>query len=343
MKILKYSVFALAALSLTSCLKSKTDFGGTLNDGGGIVSLIAEKGYQATTTGNLGLTYRIATNFNFSARPNEAVKFFTITVSQPREAKLSGPMTINVDMAPLPSNAIPAPGTTAFFPAGAVNVQPVTIQPSDAPEINVPVYFTVNKTLLDPTKRYGARFTISSPTQGVVSKNEGFADVYVNLSAAFNNSNYTGRYVGTNTIVDSAGIYGIVNNTRQMRLYEGDPFVGFIPNIISPISRYDLAFTGQALFSIQAPKLSEGGFSYQLVAAQYKLDATGKVIDVIDEATGLSLNPIFDNSVPNSFVYTANDQRVLWVKYKIRLDPDNNLRRSFTIEEKFVYDALQTY
>ncbi|RYZ22563.1 MAG: hypothetical protein EOO16_08565 [Chitinophagaceae bacterium] len=353
MKIFKYSALALlAAFSLSSCLKAKNDFGGTLEDEGTIVTSIYEQNYQKNARANLGLTYRIAANFSF-ATPNEAVRFFNLQISQPRETKLSGPMTVNFQMTALPLTtvlspvngaglpaALPAAGTTVALPAAAVSIQPITVQPSDAPDFRVPVIFNVDKSQLVPGTRYGARFYITSASQGVVAKYDSYIDVYINFGATYNTSRYTGRYVGTTTIRDSLGFFNITNDTKQFRIFEGDPFgAGFMANIITPVARYS------SQYSLSAVDTRTGGYTHELAGNYYVLDAAGKVIDVQDAYNGgASLNPVFDNSAPNAFVITNNYTRVLHVKYRVRLDPEaNGQLRAFDVEERFVYDEIQAF
>jgi hypothetical protein len=79
-----------------------------------------------------------------------------------------------------------------------------------------------------------------------------------------------------------------------------------------------------------------------IVPVRYVLDATGKVTDVKNSRTGVSLNPVFDTSFPNSFVYTSNDVRTLSVKYTVRLTVAG-LNRPFTITDTGKYATIQAF
>lgn len=335
MKFIKYSLFALVVVSMASCLKPKNDFGGTRTDEGTIVTSITETQYLNTDAQNIGFHFGAFANFSFNTLPNESVRFFTLNVSQPREKRMSGNMTVRIEADTLPG--------FEPLPASALNViQDVVIPASSASEINHPVRFTVNKTGLLDANHYGVRFRILSVSQGIVSSLDDSVDVIINPWPAYNNSRYSGRYVATTTIVDSARVYGITNNTRPFVLTEGEYTAGsFDAGNIYPTDLYMYAFGSASALALVAPNMATGAQT-NIVRPVYKVDGTGKVVDVLDRLTGLSLNPVFDNSAPNSFVYTSNDQRVLSVKYTVRLTL-NGLNRPFTITDRYTYDAIQAY
>lgn len=337
MKFVKYSLLALVAFTFASCLKPKNDFAGLREDEGQIVTSIAETQYINTDAQNIGFGFYIFNNFSFTAVPNESVKFFTLHVAQPREKKMSGSMTVKFTVSPS-DHGLPLP------PAGAIQVADVVVPASSASSFDFPVKFTVNKALLDPAQHYGIKFTIASVSQGVASLGDNYVDVIINedpadllaaYSAAgtFNKSKITGLYKVTTTVVDSAKVYGVTNNTKQMYLVENGV------NNIEELDLYLYAFGNAARQMVAAANLTTGAIT-GLVRVVYVIDANGKVIDVKNGSTGASLSPVFDSSSPNSFVYTSNDDRTLNVKYTIRLTA-GGLNRPFTITEIGKYAAIQ--
>jgi hypothetical protein len=148
--------------------------------------------------------------------------------------------------------------------------------------------------------------------------------------------------------VDSAGKYGVTNNTRPYVVTEGryDP-VGFVTgNVAMPGYLFVTNLIRYAQYSTSSWNLYANnlvtGANTALVSVAYKIDATGKVIDVVNRSTLASLNPIFDASNPNRITVTANDQKQLDVKYSIRLTAPTppsatTLNRPFTITEKYTY------
>jgi hypothetical protein len=337
MKFIKYSLLALVAFTFASCLKPKNDFAGLREDEGQIVTSVTETQYINTDAQNIGFGFYIYNNFSFNTLPNESVKFFTLHISQPREKKMSGSMTVKFTVSPS-DHGLPLP------PAGAIQVADVVVPASGANSFDYPVKFTVNKTLLDPAQHYGIKFTIASVSQGVASLGDNSVDVIINEDPAdllgawaaagtFNTSKITGLYTVTTTVVDSAKAYGVTNNTKQMYLAENGV------NNIEELDLYLYAFGNAARQSVTAANLTTGAIT-GLIRVRYVIDATGKVIDVKDASTGLTLNPVFDPSSPNAFVYTSNDQRTLNVKYTIRLTIAS-LNRPFTITESAKYSFLQ--
>jgi hypothetical protein len=337
MKFIKYSLLALVAFTFASCLKAKNDFAGLREDEGQIVTSVAETQYVNTDAQNIGFGFYIFNNFSFTTLPNESVKFFTLHIAQPREKKMSGSMTVKFTVSPS-DHGLPLP------PAGAIQVADVVVPASSANSFDFPVKFTVNKALLDPSQHYGIKFTISSVSQGIASNADNYADVIINedpadllaaYSAAgtFNTSKITGLYTVTTTVVDSAKVYGVNGNTKQMYLVENGV------NNIEELDLYLYAFGNAARQQVAAANLTTGAIT-GLFRPRYVIDANGKVIDVVNAITGLTLSPVFDPSSANAFVYTANDQRTLNVKYTIRLT-FSALNRPFTITESAKYATIQ--
>ena len=335
MKFIKYSLLALVAFTFASCLKAKNDFAGLREDEGQIVTSIAETQYINTDAQNIGFHFYIYNNFSFNTLPNESVKFFTLRISQPREKKMSGPMTVKF-AASVGDHGYPLP------PAGAIQIADVVVPASSANAFDFPVKFTVNKSLLDPSQHYGIKFTITSVSQGVASLGDNYVDVIINedpadlgpySSATFNTSKITGLYHMTTTVVDSAKALGVTNNTRQMYLIENGA------NNIDQLDLYLFAF-GQAIADYTTVANMSTGQITAFAPIRYVLDANGKIIDVRNSRTNVSLNPVFDPSSPNAFVYTANDVRTLQAKYTVRLT-FSGLNRPFTITESGRYSTIQ--
>lgn len=358
MRLIKYSFLAALLVTFTSCLKSKNDLGGLANDPGTVLASISESQYINTDLQNIGFHFSHNSFANFSyTTPNEPVKFFTIKVTQTRDTKMSGDMKIRFKTSPYAGQGFPGAIVYDAVPAGAIVVpadSTITIPANAASVFEYPVYFTINKALLDPTKLYGIEFELVSANQGKVNTSDNHIAVVFNgltnaNGDALPSSRINGRYVATTNIQDSARAFGITNNTRPYILSEGryDPWwlgaqgSAFQANHIfaTDLQIYGLGST--TAFSMYALNLATGAQT-QLVQVVYRIDATGKVVDVLNRATLTSLNPVFDNSVSNSFVYTDNDTRELNVKYTIRLTV-GGLNRPFTITERYTYDPMQVY
>lgn len=117
--------------TFSSCLKSRNDLGGMLDDKGQVITSILEQNYLDGDAKNVGFHWVINSFFDINSTPNEAVKFFTLHVTQVRETKMNGPLTVKVQMLPLT-------GTTPF-PAGAVTIKDIVIPQSSADVIDYPV------------------------------------------------------------------------------------------------------------------------------------------------------------------------------------------------------------
>lgn len=326
MRILKISLFILLIASLASCLKPKNDFAGTREDEGSIVISIMERQYINVDAQNLQLGYNVNfANLSFTT-PNEPVLFFTVHVAQLRKNKLTGPLVLQMQTTSM-SGFDP-------LPAGALNVTSITVPQSSADAFDFPVLIPVNKAVLNPNGSYGVTFKLTGTSQGVISAGDASIDVVFNQSASYNSSRATGRYVGITTIRDSANLYTATNNTRPMLLLE---------NVASSVDPLDLQFyaVGSTAYGLRAINTTLSGNASLVVLLQprYVFDANGKVIDVRTRA-GVSLNPVFDVSSPNQFVYTSNNQRTLQVKYTVRLT-FSGLTRPFTITDSYTYDPIQ--
>lgn len=342
MKLNKYILIAAGALSMTACLKPKSDVAGILTDPGLIVSSISESQYLNTDEANIGFHFTHASFANLAITSgNEAVKFFTIKVSQARGKKMSGPMSVRFSTTQISGYDV--------LPAGAIALTDsvITVPESKEATFEFPVRFTVNKSLLNASRHYGIHFTLTQTNQGVVNALDDEIDVIFNMDPVFNDSRYSGRYVATTTIEDSAKVYGITQNKRTYILTEGvyDPFVAVSgstseTNTIYPTDLYAYAFgLFSESFSLMSNNISTG-VRQAIIQPVYKLDANGKVTDVLNRNTGNSLNPVFDNAAPNSFVVDSNNERVLSVKYRVYVTL-NGLTRTFTITDKYTYDKNQ--
>jgi len=328
MKFIKYSLLVLLIGSFSSCLKPKNDFAGIREDKGSIVVSITETQYINTDAQNIGFGFGVFTNFSFGAPATEQVKFFSIHVSQPRENKLSGPLVVKIAMTPL-SGYDP-------FPTGAVVIPTeISIPASQEPSFDYPVRFTVNKAGLDPTAHYGARFTITSVNQGVASALDKSVDVIVNEDPSYNNSRYTGLYTAVTTVKDANNVYGITSNSRPFYLLENSP------NQLDELDLYQYAFGSANADQIYAANLSTGAQT-AIVPVRYVLNATGKVVDVLNARTGVSLSPTFNTDSPNQFTYTSQDNRVLDVSYTVNLTL-NGVTRAISIKEKLTYANIQAF
>ncbi len=338
----------MAVISLTSCLKAKSDFAGIREDKGSIVTSIKETQYLNVDAQNIGFHFNVFSNFSFNQLPNEQVKFFTLHVAQPRDNKVSGSMVVKVAMTPHPGwldangNVIQA---FVFPPAGAITIpSEITIPAQGGTSFEIPIKFAVNKALLNAANWYGAKFTVTTVSQGVVSSLDKSIDVAFNVdpawvigasSATFNTSRITGLYQATTTIVDANKVYGITNNTRKFYLLETGN------NVVDGVDLYQYAFGSANYDQLYGANLTLGTQT-PIIPVRYVLDASGKVIDVRNSRTGLSLTPTFDASAPNSFVYTSNDERVLSVKYSVTLTL-NAIPRVFTITDIYRYDNIQAF
>ncbi|MEJ7610223.1 MAG: hypothetical protein WKF88_03480 [Ferruginibacter sp.] len=337
MKFIKYSFLLAAIVSFTSCLKSKTDAGGLMNDKGSIVSAIAEMQYINTDAQNIqaGYTNAVA-NFNFTKRPNESVKFFTVFVSQPRETKISGSMTLKVRMTDLLPND-PTGLLTAPLPTGAVTVTDIVIPASGAASITVPVFFNVNKTLLDPNEIYGATFKLSSSSQGVISALDDSINVTFNGSFFYANSNrsdYEANYNYSNDVVDPVNQLGIHQRTAKRVLEE------VAPDALVQVDSY-LGVGGSNLVAFNFIT----GARINIFVPEYILNASGQVTSILNASASPAVTAIaLDPTGLNKFTYSANNVRTFNVKYTFTYTTTINgvvTPRTIRVSEDLSYDKDQ--
>jgi hypothetical protein len=350
MKFVKYSLIAAGIMSMTSCLKSKNDFGGTREDAGTIVTAIAEQQYINTDAQNIQFGFTgTSANFAFNT-PNESVKFFTLHISQPRETKVSGNMVVKVSAS---TDMATAMGYDPF-PVANIQIADINVPATDAVAFDVPVMFTVNKAGLDPSAYYALEFTITSVSQGVISELDKTVFVLINGgNAEHNTSRITGRYIARTTVTDSAGLFVANNNTRPYILTEGrwNPFglsggaTNFVSNVIVPTDLQIYGLGSSTAFNIYAFNRSTGA-STAIVSPAYVLDASGKVINVVQRSTITSATPtpltglVIDNTYPNGFTYTNNNTRTFSVRYTFRATV-GGVTQPFTITDTYTYDPVQ--
>jgi hypothetical protein len=316
MKMIKLVCLAFVALCLGSCLKTANDFAGLRTDSGSVVTAILEKQYVLNDHHGAGAGYAIYAGFSFAAPATETVKFFTLHISQPK-AKMSGNMTVKFEMTASSLGTLP--------PAGAITIADITVPANTADGFDVPVRFTVNKSLFNPAVNYAAVFTITSVSQGITSSLEKSVEV------AINNSKFTARYHLVSTVTDPAGQYGITNNAKAIALIE------VAPNVLG---LYD-PLSGSA-GGPQAATLATGAAVNMLATARYALDANGKVTGVFDNAT--NKNAVIDAS--SGFTYTANDDRTFILKYTYPFTSTINgvaTTRNISVTEKYTYDTPQGF
>ena len=340
MKILKYSLMLLAVASFTSCLKSRSDAGGLLNDKGSIVASITEAAYIHTDAQNIGLGYDHAVaNFNFSKRAGESVKFFTIKISQPRETKMTGPMVIKVKASPVTNAMSNLGGVPTALPAGAINVTDITVPQSSDDVITVPVFFTVNKTGLNPaTIDYGVNFKITSVSQGVVAQLDSEIDVLINYSDEafnYNLSDYEANYSYTGIVTDPVNQFGITN-VKPLYLQDRGTSLTYFDMYVYAFgaSNGNFLYVNNFFTGARTP----------LFAPSYAISATGKVTGVSGIA-GIALDPAA-GPTDNQFVYTSNNVRSLTVRYTFPLTTVINgvsTPRVLTVKETFNYNPIQVY
>lgn len=342
MKMHRNILIMAGIISLTSCLKAKNDVAGILTDPGQIVTSISESQYLSADLQNIGFHYTHGSFANVALTGgNEAVKFFTLKVSQARGTRVSGPLKIQFSSSPVPGYD--------ELPAGAIVITDsvITVPENKEQVFEYPVRFNINKSLLQPDLHYAVHITLNGANQGVVNALDDEIDVIFNMDLAFNTSRYSGRYVATTTIEDSAKVYGITQNKRTYILTEGryDPFFAVggstsVGNAIFPTDLYAYAFgLFTESFSLMSNSISTGA-RQAIIQPVYQLDANGKVVDVLSRTGLVSLQPVFDNSAPNAFEITSNNERTLSVKYKVYVTL-NGLTRSFTITDKYIYDKNQ--
>ena len=343
MKFLQYSLLvAVTATTLTSCLKNRSEQGGLLEDKGSIVTSISEKQYINSDAQNIGAGYTNAVaNFNFTKRPNESVKFFTLSVSQPREKKITGSMTVHItasDLLPTdPTGLLDTP-----LPAGAINVTDVVIPAQDAPLITVPVFYTVNKTLLNPANYYGVKFRAVSASQGAVSVLDSSIDVTLNasyMSFNTNQSDYEANYNYSNDVIDPVNQYVIHQRTAKRYLVEVSP------NNLKYEDSYFFALTGGASSPNLVVNNTTTGATTSLFRPRFVLNAAGQVTSVVnDNASAIVTNLALDPTGLNKFTYTSNTVRTLNVKYTFTLTTTINsvvTPRTVRVSEDLTYDPLQ--
>jgi hypothetical protein len=341
MKILKYSLIFLVAVSFASCLKSRSDVGGLITDKGSILTTIAEASYIHSDGQNIGLGYEYTNaNFNFGTRPNESVKFFTVRVSQPKETKMSGPMVIKVVATPITATINHLGAVPTAIPAGAINVTDITIPQSSENLINVPVFYTVNKTLLNPAiTDYGVHFKLTSTNQGAISSLDGEVDVILNYSdysSNQNNSDYEANYSYTCVVTDPVNQFGITN-VKPMYLVEDNA------TTISYADLYTYGFGASNVTVLYVNNYFTGART-PLFSPKFTKNASGKITGVSGIA-GVALDPAAGPN-DNQFVYTSNTVRTLTLRYIIPTTTTINgvsTPRVLSVKETFKYDPTQVY
>ena len=337
MKFIKI-VFLLTVLAgFTSCLKSNHDVGGLLSDKGSILTSISETAYLNTDAQNVGLGYdHTVANFNFSKRPNESVKFFTLKISQPLQTKLSGSLVLKVS-----TSAYDASGTVIPVPTGAINVTDITVPASNDKLLVVPVFFTVNKTLLDPTMIYGIKFTLTAANQGAISAGDKSVNViinYSNNSVTTNTSDYEANYTYKSSVVDAAGVIGL-NNLKTMYLTQTSP------TTLQYADQLAYAF-GAADYKFLLARNFATGAVVDLFEPSFTIDANGKITGVTNASGSAEVtNLVLDPSGINQFVYTSNNNRKLNVKYSFTYTPTTGVvtPRTVKVSDDFSYDPNQIY
>ena len=347
MKYIKYSFLLAIVIGFSSCLKNSRDIGGLLTDKGSILTTISEKAYMNTDAQNIGFGYDHTTaNFNFTKRPTELVKFFTLKISQPRETKLNGPLVIKVAITGISSIGNIGPVTP--LPAGVITAKDITVPASTDALIVFPVLFTVNKANLDVTQTYGVNFKLTSANQGAISVGDGDVNVAINYddfnsgTNTYNTSDISANYKYTNSVVDAANEFGI-NNNRTAYLIEYDP------NVVEYFDPYFYGLTGSYFGRLEANNFATGARNI-LFQPRFTLDGAGKVISVTQSplrasntaVTALALEP----SGVNAFVYSANNVRSFKVKYSFTYTSTINsvvTARTVKVSEDFSYDPEQIY
>ncbi len=321
MKIFNALFLVASVVSFSSCLKAKNEFGGMRTDEGNIVTSIVEKQYLISDESNNHWGYEVFAGFDFAAPATESVRFFAVRVNQPRDKKLSGPMTVRFTTAAIPG--------LATFPAGAITFPTEFTVPANAATVyDVPVYFTVNKSALNPASSYGISFTLTGTSQGVFDELSKTVDIQIK------NSKYTARYTSVTSVTDSANLYRIVSNTKPTLLEDlGSNNVG-IADVV--FNRYPVASIARA---IQVINLSTGG-RVDLVQPRYVFNAAGNLTAVLSRTTGADLNAVIEPS--SKFTYTSNDNRTFVANYTIRLTV-GGINQPFKISENWTYGTPQAY
>jgi hypothetical protein len=347
MKYIKYSFLLALVVGFSSCLKNSRDIGGLLSDKGSILTTISEKAYMNADAQNIGFGFDHTTaNFNFTKRPTELVKFFTLKISQARETKLNGPLVIKVAITGISSIGNIGPVTP--LPAGIITMKDITVPASNAALIVFPVFFTVNKASLDVGATYGVNFKLVSSNQGAISAGDGDINVAINYgdfnsaTNTYNSSDISANYSYTNSVIDAANEFGIHNN-RTAYLLEYDP------NVVEYADLYYYGLTGAYIGNLTANVFSTG-VSRTLFRPRFTLDGSGKVISVTQSpikppsaaVSALALDP----TGVNAFVYSANNVRTLNVKYSFTYTSTINsviTARTVNVSEDFSYDPNQIY
>jgi hypothetical protein len=333
MKRLKYSLFALLVLSLTSCLKSKNDIGGLLTDNGSVLTTIAETEYIEQDNNVIGFGYYANANFSYVTEPNEEVKFFTARVTQPRSTKLNGSLKLKITMTSIGGDAIPA---------GAITI-PADYEIPAFTELvkDIPIKFKVNKTLLNPNGDYAAEFTITGANQGAVSQTNKTIDVY------FHNHKYAGRYIVETTVTDPANMVKIEKNTKPV-LLDYDVFFGYGPGYLSFVDEYFYGLTGSTQgFATLVDNLVSGttAVRFALVNPTFQYNSSESLTQVYNSLTGASYAVTLNTDASNKFVYTSNDNKTFEISYNVTitapLTPTTTSARSFKVVEKYKYHPIQ--
>ena len=338
MKYIKIVFLLTVIVSFSSCLKSNHDAGGLLSDKGSILTSISETAYVNTDAQNVGLGFdHTVANFNFTKRPNESVKFFTLKISQPLQTKLSGPLVLKVS-----TSVYDASGSVIPVPSGAINVTDITVPASNDKLLVVPVFFTVNKTLLDPTQTYGVKFTLTSANQGAISAGDKSVNVIINYSdnsGSMNTSDYEANYTYKSSVVDAAGVIGL-NNLKTMYLTQTSP------TTLEYADQYAYGF-GAGNYKFLLARNFTTGALVAIFRPSFTIDANGKVTGVTNASGSTTVtNLALDATGTNQFVYTSNNNRTFSVKYSFTYTTTINgvvTPRTIKVSEDFTYDPNQIY
>lgn len=348
MKYIKILLIVMAVGTLSSCLKSKNDFAGIRLDDGNIVTSIGEAQYINVDGQNLGCGFQMFTYFNFSNRPNENVKFFTLHIGQPRNKKIAGSLRVGIYRSDVA-------GKTSL-PAGAINVSTdpnnptyINVPASSASSIDYDVKFAVDKTTLDVAEYYGVNFTIVSVNQGAYSELDKSVDIIINNGDLFdstpnNESDISGGYVWEYTLRDDANQL-IANNKKDVVL-SGE--LGFPDYFTLDDVLASCALAGN--HHVYANNTVTGA-NVALFIPEYEMDASQKVTNIASLGAGSAgftvSSIVVDPAGTTAFNYVSHNRKSMTVKYSFTVTSVINgvtTPRNCTVVEKFTFNnKVQAY
>lgn len=289
--IISIGLFSAATL-LTSCLKNKNDIG-LISDKGSILVEIPEATYNAQAG-----TDQIVSFLTTPAQ--EAVKFFTLRASYPRDNKPGSDIRVKLTTAPVAGYDV--------VPANALSIPSEIVIPKETGVADVKI--TVNKAPLDPAADYAITFKIAQVSEGIISDFAKEITVYLVVK-----NQYDGKFTMTGTLND-VGVAGIsAKSPANVELVSTGANSVYLHN----------SGAASASFLDLFPIISAGAESaYGSFTPEFIFDATGKVTSVVNvygQPAANTRSAQIDPSGVNQWDAATKTLRVKWFMFQPSVVP----------------------